>query len=126
MATVDMELAVHQASTRWFINCDPTIIVLRPEVITWHGGSQRIETGPARAAQSFKVIWPGGDQTVPTSDGSTKKLDFILVGKHDATVAVGDSWQEGEERYRIDEVEPFNGYEVKAKGTWIGKVPAHG
>lgn len=115
-----IELALHINGTRDFIDADPTLIVLIPEVLEWTGGSKRVTDGPARSAQKFKVIWPGGDQVVTTSEGTTYKLDFVLVAMPDAQVAVGDHWAEGKRRYRIFEIEPSNGYEVKAKGTMIG------
>jgi hypothetical protein len=117
-----IELALHIQGTQDFINSDPSVITLVPTTVTWHGGSKRESDLPARDPQTFKVIWPGGDQIVTTSQGSTYKLDFILVGMPDAQVAVGDHWSEGKRRYRIFEIEPANGYEVKAKGTMIGAV----
>lgn len=124
--TAAFELAVNQMNTEAFIDADPSWITLIPATESWAGGSKRFVDGTPRIPQKFKVIWPGGDQTVTTSEGTTKKLDFILVGSPNAQVAVGDHWAEGKQRYRVEEVEPFNGYEVKAKGTSIGGTPSHG
>lgn len=121
-----IELQLHIQGTQDFIDADPTDIVLTPSTESFVAGSKRMVDGSARPSQRFKVIWPGGDQTVVTSDGSTKKLDFILVGLPSVVVGVGDHWSIGEERYRITEIDPPNEYEVKAKGIWIGRVPSGG
>ena len=126
MTLADFELSVNRDNTEAFIDADPTWLALIPSVEVWAGGSKRFVDQAPRPLQPFKFIYPGGDQTVTTSDGTTKKLDFILVGNYNATVAVGDHWKEGQQVYRIEEVEPFNGYEVKAKGTTIGGNPLHG
>jgi hypothetical protein len=124
--TAALELSVNQANTERFIDLDPTWITLIPSVEVWSGGSKRWVDGVPKAIQKFKFIWPGGDQVVTTSDGTTKKLDFVLVGLYNSSISVGDYWKEGTQTYRIEEVEPFNGYQVKAKGIFIGGTPAHG
>ena len=124
--TAAFELALNQFNTEFFIDADRTWITLIPSVEITNGGSKRWEDGPPRTIQKFKFIYPGGDQIVSTSEGTTKKLDFILVGLHTAEIAVGDHWSEGSQTYRIEEIEPFNGYERKAKGVTIGGNPAHG
>ena len=126
MTLAEFENEINQLNTAAFVDADLTWITLTPSVEVWHGGSKRWAAGSPRTAQKFKVIWPGGDQIVTTGDGTTKKLDFILVGYHNAQVAVGDHWEEGPQRYRVEEIEPWNGYEVKAKGVSIGGTPAHG
>lgn len=126
MTLAEFENEINQLNTAAFVDADLTWINLVPNEPVWTGGSKRWVAGSPRPPQKFKVIWPGGDQIVTTSEGTTKKLDFILVGYHNAQVAVGDSWGEGPQRYRIEEIEPWNGYEVKAKGISIGGSPSHG
>ena len=120
------EAAVNQRNTKAFVDADPTWLTLITSTEVWHGGSKRMVDGAARTPQPFKIIYQGGDQIVTTSDGTTKKLDFVLVGYHNASVAVGDHWKEGKQTYQITEIEPWNGYEVKAKGITIGGNPSHG
>lgn len=127
MAAVDFELALNRKLTRWFIASDPTILTLIPRVSEDRpGGAKRFMDGTPRDEQIFKVIYPGGDGIVITSDGTTRRFDFILVGDHDAELAIGDHWDEGDQHYVVEYVFPYNDYEVKGGGVTHGSNPDHG
>lgn len=122
LAVADWELTVHKKNTQRFIAGDPTIITLIPQVETWVDGSKIFTDGKSRDEQIFKVIWQQG---VPVVIGpqTIRRFDFILVGNYDAEIAIGDHWKINDQKYLIEYLYPFNGYEVKAGGISIGDAP---
>lgn len=122
------ELALHRKGTRDFINRDKTVLVLEPTTEVWVAGTKTFAAVAPRPPQDFKVIWPGADSggKVATSESETARYDFVLVGKHDAMVAIGDHWSDGEQINVVEWVQPYNEYEVKAGGVSHGDTPAHG
>ena len=121
-----LELALQRKATAEFIEADRTDLVLIPSNRVEEFGTVSFVDLPPRPSQPFKVIWPGGDGIVVTSDGTTRRFDFILVGNYNATVAIGDHWSEGSQHYQVEWVQPYNEYEVKAGGSSHGSSPAHG
>lgn len=122
-----LELAIHRKATAAFIEADKTTLVLIPtnEVETY--GTKEYIDQPPRVAQDFKFIYPAPEGgRVTTADGQRFRFDFILVGKHNAVVSIGDHWTESEQIYVVEWVAPYNGYEVKAGGSAHGSSPAHG
>ena len=120
-----MELTVRRYNTKSYIEASPTDIALIPRQETVVAGTKTFTPQPARDTQQFRVIWAGdngiyrriGDQ------GGARKFDFILVGEHDAEVAIGDFWKIGSQEFRIEYIFPSNGYEVKAGGISHGAKP---
>jgi hypothetical protein len=128
MGATEIELALHRKGTEQFIAKDPTILTLTPTDEVEEFGTKHFVDQPDRPEQVFKVIWPGGDTggKVATSEGETARYDFILVGKHDAEIEIGDHWVEGDQIYVVESIAPYNGYEVKAGGSSHGTDPEHG
>lgn len=127
MGATAIELALNKKLTKWFIETDPTTLVLVPLVkVDRPGGAKKMENGTPRAAQDFKIIYPGGDGIVVTSDGTTRRFDFIILGEYDANLAIGDHWTESNQHYSVEYLFPFNGYEVKGGGVSHGSAPDHG
>ena len=119
-----VELSIHRKGTERFINSDPTEIILTPSTEVWSGGTKTYGSEVSREPQNFKVIWSGSqDGLVVTSQGKTRRFDFILVGTHDAEVAIGDHWSVGDQHYQVEWIAPANGYEVKAGGSSHGDSP---
>jgi hypothetical protein len=124
MALKTVELALHRRGTINFINSDPTVIALTPSSVTWENGTKKYLEQTARDPQTFKVIWSGSqDGILVTAEGTTRRFDFVLVGRHDATVAIGDFWRVGDQYFQIEWVAPYNGYETKAGGVSHGSKP---
>lgn len=120
----EVELSIHRKGTEKFINSDPTEITLIPSTETWSGGTKTYGSESAREAQNFKVIWSGSqDGLVVTSQGTTRRFDFILVGTYDAQVAIGDHWEIENQHFQVEWIAPANGYEVKAGGSSHGNNP---
>jgi hypothetical protein len=119
-----VELLIHQKGTEKFISADPTQIVLIPSTEVWSGGTKTYGSETPRQSQDFKVIWSGSqDGITVTSEGTTRRFDFILVGRYDAEIAIGDHWNFNTQHFQIDWIAPNNGYEVKAGGTSYGSKP---
>lgn len=120
----NVELSIHRKGTERFINADPTEITLIPSTVVWSGGTKTFGDDDPREPQIFKVIWSGSqDGIVVKSEGTTRRFDFILVGLHDAEVAIGDHWSVDDQHFQVEWVAPANGYEVKAGGVSHGSTP---
>jgi hypothetical protein len=90
---------------------------------------------PARPAQRFQVEpfqstltgIAGTSGGVSGSEGGTAHgWSYLLRGKYDSVVEIGDTWKNGETVYRVVSLQPYNGYEVTAVVSAIGKDPAYG
>lgn len=131
MVEAQAGLQANRAMTDIFIKTDPESITLIPvaHLVEQPGGGHKKVPGPARPTQTFKMIYPAGDGggTVTTADGSVKRYDFILLGRHDAEVYVGDKWTDGRgNSWVVTGLVPYNGYEVKATCTAYGEDLSHG
>jgi hypothetical protein len=119
-----VEISIHRKGTESFINSDPTTISLIPSTETWVGGTKTFGTATVRTAQTFKIIWSGSqDGIVITGEAKARRFDFILVGRYDAVVQIGDSWTLGSQHFQVEWIAPGNGYEVKAGGSSHGSKP---
>jgi hypothetical protein len=119
-----IEISLHRKGTESFINSDPSIISLLPSTETWVGGTKKFSTSTVRTAQTFKLIWSGSQEgIVVNSNGTTRRFDFVLVGKYDAIVQIGDHWKVNNQYFQVEWIAPYNGYEVKAGGNSYGSKP---
>lgn len=125
-------LGILRAGTKAFIDDDPVEIVLIPSQgvkVEVPGGGYDYAPAAPRAAQRFKVI-------NQTSDGSAKSesesgivasnRDYVLLGEYNAVAEVGDTWNDGNNRYRVVELLVENGYERKWRVTSLGPEPNYG
>jgi PKD repeat protein len=109
------------AGTLDFIQANPITLALLPRVETRTAAAGKVrETGPARAAQTFRLVPQNTSSAnspgvVQTADGTQRKATHVLVGMPDAVMAVGDTWKVGSTRYEIMELLPDNGYERRAR-----------
>lgn len=130
MTASSAKLAINRKATAKFIADDPAAISLIYKIEQSRPGGAKawIDGSPPRDPQDFKIIWPGGDGIVVTAEGKTRRFDFIIVGKYDAIMAIGDHWTQGEspQTYEIEYLFPYNGYEVKGGGVSHGSAPVHG
>lgn len=126
MTVRDVELAIHRKNTELFIESDPSDIVLIPNVAARIAGTVKFSDGVPRDAQTFKVIWQSDSavQRPVSNQGGSQRLDFVLVGKSTAIVAIGDHFEHGGNRYVVEWIAPPNGYEVKAGGVSHGAHPS--
>lgn len=120
-----IELAVRRRNTLRFIEADLTIISLVPNSKQWVDGTLKFVTGPPRDPQKFKLIWAGDTGMVRevVDAGGVRHFDFTILGEHDATIAIGDTFDHGGNKFVVEYLYPDNGYEVKAGGTSHGSQP---
>lgn len=124
-------------ATDLVIKIDPRKIVLIPHTrVSKGGGMYDYVAGTPRAAQTFSVEPVGSTLTgitsttggVVTSESGaeTHQWSYYLVGRHDAKMEIGDTWQEGDTVYRIVAIQPKNDYEKRAVITAFGRDPNYG
>lgn len=85
---------VQRQVTMDFIATDPVTIVLIPRTeTTTPGGHKSYVDGTPRAPQVFKLSLLGSDQRpVTTVSGQERRIEYHLIGQHDAGIEVGDHW----------------------------------
>lgn len=123
---------INRDLTHWFIQQDPTTVVLVPRVESkTPSGATKLTAQPPRPAQVVKLVYqggaPGGVQTA--LDGKTRKYDFVLVAEWDATVRLYDFWEDPgkpDHFWEVVGLEPYNDYEVKAAVRAIGRELLYG
>lgn len=118
MSSVE-EQKVQRNLTDWFINANPLQLALIPETKTrTAAGAQVPGEGTPRAVQTFRLV-ALTSQRVPieTEDGKERLHDFMLIGKYDAVVKVGDHWTDAQNaRHEVIMIEPKTplDYETRA------------
>jgi hypothetical protein len=123
-----VELEVSRYNTLAFIEQRPTTIRLIPvkRVRTAGSGYKDVDQD-ARQPQTFRIIEQGlinsaSAPVIRTTDGTQREVEFLLLGAHDALMAVGDHWTEDDGReWSIGEVVRSNEYEQRALVTERGK-----
>lgn len=118
------------------IKIDPRTIVLTPHSrVSKGGGLYDFVAETPRAAQTFMVEPVGATLSgitstsggVVSSEGAqVHQWSYYLIGRYDAQMEIGDTWQEGETSYRIVAIQPKNDYEKRAVVTAFGKDPNYG
>lgn len=115
---VGAELRINRKNTRAFIAVKPTSIALVPTIreATKAGGYKSI-AGKPRDPQTFRIIELGENASPPIlqlTDGQQREASFWLLGDHNATVEIGDSWKEGNRDWEVGDIIRSNQYEVRA------------
>jgi hypothetical protein len=129
MALSTVELSIHRKGTEQFIAADKTTVILKSRGEAYYdAGTQKFGLPVERPPQDFKIIWAGDNGIVREvgESGEVRRFDFILVGKHDAQVAIGDYWKSEDSPNQENRIEyrfPDNGYEVKVGGVSHGPKP---
>lgn len=114
--------------TRWFISTDPTPISLIPvDRQRQPDGGFAVVDLPPRPLQRFKIIAQGlSDGVTETQDGQERKFPYVLVGEWDATVHIGDFWEDPDhdgQFWKVTGLYSYNGYETKFGVTSFGGEP---
>ena len=121
------ELAVHKANTAAFIAANPTSLALIPRSLLRTGTGTKLLPGPPRAAQTVRLIDQSGVRgpfpgSITTADGTTRRVDYQLVGMPDLVIDIHDYWVDGSGiRWEVIELLPDNGYERRAQVTRSGE-----
>lgn len=125
MLSSTLEKSIHRKGTERFINADPTEVVLLHATGSVVDGTVKAGVPTARNLQRFKVIWGGESGIVRKTPDGARRFDFILVGKFDAIIQIGDYFKIGEQKYIVEYLFPYNDYEVKAGGVSHGANPSN-
>lgn len=126
------ELAVQRDLTHAFIVANPTTITLTSHTeVKLPSGGFKAGPGIPRIPQVFKLIQMNHTERpkqaiTALASGVQRKYDFTLLGEWNAVVAKGDWWDDANgQRWVIDDIVPYNGYEVKAMVMSYGGRPDH-
>lgn len=115
-------LPILRDSTKWFIAQDPTTIVLTPHSQgETDRGAVRLIPGTPRAPQVVKLIGQGGGSR-SGEGGSDQVYEYVVVLEHDGVIEKHDTFGD----FVVYEVEPNNGYEIKAKARQYSESPTDG
>lgn len=120
---INLEMQLLRDQTEWFIAARPIDLVLIPVQMQRlaNGGYAEVNLSP-RPPQRMRLISMSADQRPTiTEDGIEREIDLTLLGRWDAEIDLGDWWRDGEGLYyRVMELVPYNGYEVRALITKKG------
>lgn len=127
------ELGALRSLTTWYIEQDPTDVVLIPRTTSrTAGGATQAVDGTPRAVQRVKLIYGGNTGAgragiVSTGDGRERMFSFIMVAEWDAIVEPGDHFTDpAGQNWEVEETLPYNGYEIKATMRSYGGNPQYG
>jgi hypothetical protein len=109
------EIDMQRVQTDAFIQGNPTEIILVPRIRVQNpnGGWTWVKQ-VARDLQTFRLITANTGQTVTTSNGVERTVDYELFGSWDAVVALGDVFTVDSDPYEVVSMYPANGYSVRA------------
>lgn len=130
------ERVINRALTHTFILFDPVQIVLTPytEVRTASGAVSMVAQAP-REVQTFRLIpvssneRPQGSTSGQTNAGNgvQRKYDFTIMGEWDSLIEENDVWEdEVGQKWIVDSILSYNGYERKGMVMSYGRRPRHG
>jgi hypothetical protein len=118
------ELAIQRRATKQFIDAAPKTVILSTVAKVMVAGTASFLSGGSRDPQIFRLVWLTEDGINERPPDGTRRFDFALIGEHDAEISIGDFWKEGDQEFRIENMTPSNGWEVKAYGISHGPKPS--
>lgn len=114
-----LELLVQRALTAEFIAANPSNIVLTPYTREVDDDGGYVDTaGAPRTAQIGRMIpqgGTGGTRVVETDQGSLRTVEYQLLLPWDAVIEKADRFPFLGDECEIIDLEPGNGYEVRAQ-----------
>lgn len=130
---MEKHLAPLRASTKWFIDQDPTDLVLTPRAApkgtVGPGGGLLYPPGTPRASQRVKLISQGGKGTERGGGGlgaEDRNYPYVVVMLHDGVAEVGDTFMVDGRKFIVESFAPDNGYEVKFYAVQYSRKPTDG
>lgn len=73
----------------------------------------------------FNTKAADGSEDSQTDRGQNRKFQFRMIGAYDATIALGDSWEDDVASYTVETVDLTQPYQVSAIVTAVLKVAGH-
>ncbi len=128
-ALTDIRLNELRWNTNQYINSKPTVIALKYSTSTAKPGGGHDFVKASRLPQKFRIVKQNtfdGIEYSPNDEGMSRKFAYLIIGSHDAILAVGDSWDDGPNHFHVDTIEPYNGYEVRGLVTGFESEPEYG
>lgn len=130
---MEKNLDLLRASTKWFIDQDPTNLVLTPRSdpkgVQGPGGGLLYPPGTPRASQRAKLISQGGKGTDRGGGGlgsEDRNYAYVVVMLHDGLAEVGDTFLVDGRKFIVESFAPDNGYEVKFYAVQYSRKPTDG
>lgn len=127
------EMVMQRDLTYWFIEQDPTDIVLVPRSrVRVQSGAYQWTDGASRPVQRVKFSYGGNTGAgrsglVDTGDGRERMFSYILIGLYNLQIEIADRFTDpAGQKWEIEELLPYNGYEVKASVRSYGGDPQYG
>jgi len=121
MALSTMELRYQREMTNAFIAANPTVLELIPRIRVTDGRGTRWADDAPRFAQQLRIIDQSSSRTpqpglIQASDGKERLAEFMLLGRHDAVMALWDHWTDAAgQAWELAQIFPWNQYEVRAQ-----------
>lgn len=133
---VTEEIRQNRRLTHYFIVSAPTQIILTPmNEVRSDSGAVRLSVGAQRNIQTFRLI-PMSHTERPasstsgvagTAGGVQRKYEFTLLGEWDSVMAENDFWEDEQgQKWVVDALVSYNGYERKGLVMSYGRRPTHG
>lgn len=113
-----LELRIHRANTKSFIDERPVAITLIPRRRERTAGAGwKYSDLPPRRPQTFRIIELGMTSSPPVvelTDGTSRQVNFWILGEHDAVLEKDDYWETADGRFwSVADVIRSNQYEVR-------------
>jgi len=89
------------------------------------GGGHDFTPPADRAVQKFSVSKTtafDGIEYSPNDEGLNRKRAYMLTGRYNAVIAIGDTWSDAEADYTVDTVDASSGFKTQATVTGFLKV----
>lgn len=116
------ELKVNRKQTAAFIAEDPVRLTLTHPATRTPDGAGGYTTTPGGPAdpQDFRLIIQGGNVASRNIDGAQIKPAYVMIGKHDADVKIGDTFTFNNRNYEIKYVRENRDYETWSEVVYTG------
>jgi hypothetical protein len=91
------------------------------------GGGHDFVPPPPRAPQLLALSKTSGFDGIefsPSDDGENRKRAYVLTGRWDAEIGIGDQWEDDEAEYTVNTVDQSSGFKTQATVTgWLKVAP---
>lgn len=121
-----VELSINKRNTLFFIAAKPIVLALIPQLrVKTASGGFVYQDAPARAEQTLRLIeqasaYGNSPGLLQASDGKQRRVQYQLLGTHDAVIGVHDYWIMDGMRFEVVELLPFNKYERRGQVVQYG------
>lgn len=118
-----MELKIQRQLTQAFVMTMPVRLVLTPRSREQAAaGDTAWVDGPDRSEQILRLVEPNVPQMPSRNvDGIEYRVEFELLGPHDAAMETYDTFEHAGHRWQIIQMYPDNGYERRAEVIRYGR-----